>query len=200
MGVKNLWCKALGIFREQDVVKLDSLADKCVVIDTSAWMHKLDTIHEVAYAWTSSPVYAHYIIKCNFEAKYRALEELGITPIFVFDEILPNVKKRESRRCRQNLVLAADQYRLHLENLCTKISNGDIVSDSDRSKLFDLWRKMALPTPENYTLLCQWMDENDFEYVQAPFEADAQMTQLINEGRASAAITEYGDLIINKTF
>lgn len=55
---------------------------------------------------------------------------------------------------------------------------------------------MAQPTPENYSCLCQWMDDNGVKYVQGPFEADPQMKQLIEEGKATAAITEDGDLVV----
>ena len=34
------------------------------------------------------------------------------------------------------------------------------------------------------------------QYVQAPFEADAQIKQMILEGKASGAITEDGDLVV----
>ena len=41
-GVKQLWKKHLGEFRDEDRKKIDSLPDKKVAIDVSAWMHMLD--------------------------------------------------------------------------------------------------------------------------------------------------------------
>ena len=54
------------------------------------------------------------------------------------------------------------------------------------------------PTPKDYTSLCQWMKDNNVEYVQTPFEADAQMKQMIIKGRATAASREDGDLVVYK--
>ena len=58
---------------------------------------------------------------------------------------------------------------------------------------------MVLPTPEDLSSLSKWMDERQIQYVQAPFEADAQMKQVIEEGGASTAITEDGDLVVFET-
>jgi len=44
--------------------------------------------------------------------------------------------------------------------------------------------------------LSKWMEENDVEFIQAPFEADVQIKQIIAERRATAAITEDGDLVV----
>ena len=74
MGVKTLWKKSLCDFKDEDRVLLHSLPDKNVVVDTSAWVHKIDGIHEVAYALTYVPVYPHIAIKHSFAAKHRALK------------------------------------------------------------------------------------------------------------------------------
>lgn len=65
MGVKELWRKALGDFRNEDVTMIDKLKDESVVVDTSAWVHKLDGIFEVAYARTSVPIYPHIVLLLN---------------------------------------------------------------------------------------------------------------------------------------
>ena len=196
MGVKELWRKALGDFRDKDLVLLESLSDKRVVVDTSAWVHKLDGIYEVAYARTSTPIYPHCTLKYSFAAKNRALTKLGMKPIFVFDGKSPNMKKRENARRHNNSMIAREQYQQCVDKIKNKLRDGDTVSGNDCRDMFQFRRKMALPTPEDYSSLCMWMEENGLEYVQAPFEADAQMKQIIEEGRATAAITEDGDLIV----
>jgi hypothetical protein len=67
---------------------------------------------------------------------------------------------------------------------------GASIPDEERRELFCMWWKMALPTSEDYASLCEWFKEHDIDYVQAPFQADSQMIQLINEERTYAAITE----------
>lgn len=200
MGVKELWRKALGDFRDEELTNIESLPDKNVVVDTSAWVHKLDGIHEVAYARTSEPVYPHVAIRHSIAAKRRALVKLGLNPIFVFDGKSPgNMKKREIARRHKKSISARENYHKAIAEIKTKLGQGGTVSNAERHELFQMRRKMALPTPEDYSSLSQWMKDNGIEHVQAPFEADAQMTELINEGRASAAITEDGDLVVYET-
>ncbi|KAL7527054.1 hypothetical protein ACHAXR_001776 [Thalassiosira sp. AJA248-18] len=109
------------------------------------------------------------------------------------------MKKRENERRHNYSTSARAEYHRHIALIKRQLSEegGTIsISNEERQKIFKLRRKMAQPTPEDYASLCQWMDENKIEYVQAPFEADPQMKQLINEGRAAAAITEDGDLVV----
>jgi hypothetical protein len=75
---------------------IKDLPNKVLVIDTSSWVHKLDGIHEVGYARTCTPQYPHMMLNYSFAAKVKALQSLGITPLFVFDGISPNMKKKEN--------------------------------------------------------------------------------------------------------
>ena len=70
------------------------------------------------------------------------------------------------------------------------------ITDAERRELLKNRRAMARPTPEEYASVSEWCVVNNIEYVQAPFEADAQIKRIIDEGRATAAITEDGDLIV----
>lgn len=183
MGVKSLWRKSLGNFRDEDRKHISSLSDKRIAIDTSAWMHTQDGIWEVQYARTSHPKYPHPIIIITFAARIRALKVLGIHPIFVFDGMSPNMKKKTNRERQQKACNASEQYakRIH------EIKAGTCMVDE---------REIARPIPEDYASLSKWMGDNGIDYVQAPFEADAQIKQIIAEGRATAAITEDGDLVV----
>jgi len=193
MTVKSFWRDILGTFRDEDRVEIRSLPDKRVVVDTSSWVHKFDGVWEVAYARTSSPTYPHHALRHSFSGKIRALKSLGLHLIFVFDGKCPNMKKRTRRVRDKNSLSAREKY-------CARVgqikSTGESVSDEERNGLLKLRRQMARPTPEDYATLRQWMEDNNVEYVQAPFEADAQMKQMIVEGRATAAITEDGDLVV----
>ena len=97
MGVKSLWRNSLGNFRDSDRKLISSLSDKRVVIDTSSWMHTQDGIWEVQYARTSKPKYPHPIITRTFAARIRALKALRIHPIFVFDGVSTNMKKKTNQ-------------------------------------------------------------------------------------------------------
>ena len=179
---------------------MSSLAGKTVAIDVSAWVHQVDQIHDAAYARTSVPPYPSLAVKMSFKAKHRALKELRITPIYVFDGKPPsNMKKNENERRGSKAATAKVQYNDLLENLKRRPQSGSgelVVSEQERELLWEYRREMSRPTVQDYACLCEWMNEVGAEYVQAPFEADAQMKQLINEKRAYGAITEDGDLIV----
>ena len=202
MGVKELWTKALGQFRDEDLRYLHSLADKRVVIDTSAWVHRLDPRHDVAYARSSEPCYAALGVKTSFAAKHRAMTELGFKCIYVFDGKTPDIKKLENERRRKEAEHAKVEYdekiRVVMDRNAENVGIFD-VSDAELEDILKSRRDTARPTTEDFANLCQWMNENNIEYVQAPFEADAQMTQLVKDGKAGAAITEDGDLIVYRT-
>lgn len=90
---------------------MSSLAGKTVAIDVSAWVHQVDQIHDAAYARTSVPPYPSLAVKMSFKAKHRALKELRITPIYVFDGKPPsNMKKNENERRGSKAATAKVQY------------------------------------------------------------------------------------------
>lgn len=194
MTVKQFWKKALGEFRTEDRISIELLRGKRVVVDTSAWVHQFDGKHDIQYARTSIPTYPHPGIINVFAARYAALVALGITPIFVFDGQSPTVKKRTNIQRQKKSTLAREIYNACLEEHHKAAIK--TITDDDREAILGLRRDMARPTPEDYASISEWCETNDIEYVQAPFEADAQMKQIIVEQRASAAITEDGDLVI----
>ncbi|KAL9189536.1 hypothetical protein ACHAXT_009211 [Thalassiosira profunda] len=194
-GVKNLWRAGLGIFRAEDVVVLASLPDKRIAIDVSAWVHKYDGIWEVAYARTSIPPYPHPAPRRSFSAKVNALKRMGIHPIFVFDGKAPSNMKTRTNRERQAKSIAAERdYRAKIDAF--KASGRTGVTEDERKEILALRRKIAKPTPEDYAALREWMEKEEIECVQAPFEADAQLKQIVKEGRATGVITEDGDLVV----
>lgn len=197
VGKGDWWTDALGDFRKEECRFLASLPDKTVVVDTSSWVHKMDGIHEVAYARTCTPTpYPHPILKYSFAAKVKVLKKLGITPLFVFDGKTTNVKMRENERRTRLSKSSRELYRSKVNAVREQLAKGETISDNEREEIFKLRRKSSRPTPEDYAFICQWMNDNDIAYMQAPFEADAQMKALIDEGKASAAISEDGDLVI----
>ena len=193
MGVNSLWMKSLGNFRKEDRKLISSLSDKRVVIDTSAWMHTQDGIWEVQYARTSHPKYPHPIITNTFAARIRALKALRIHPIFVFDGMSPNMKKNTNRDRQQKSALATEQYTAKIAK--NKAGTG-VVEEDVRKELLKLRRDISRPILEDYASLSKWMEDNNIDFVQAPFEADAQIKEIIKDGEATAAITEDGDLVV----
>ncbi|EJK46761.1 hypothetical protein THAOC_34559 [Thalassiosira oceanica] len=195
-GVKQLWRQALGNCRDSTPLLLKELGGLTFAVDVSSWVHKLDVVHEVAYARTSTPTYPHKAVQYYFLSKHTALTDLGIKLIYVFDGVSPDMKKNENLRRQGESRSARDEYKVLARRMKDKVSAGEEVTDEEREHLLGFRRKMARPTPEDYASLAKWMSDNGMEFVQAPFEADAQMKQLANEGDVSGAITEDGDLVI----
>jgi hypothetical protein len=93
IGKSDWWTDTLGDFRKEECCYLASRPGTTVVINTSSWVHKLDGIHEVAYAHTCTPApYPHPILKYSFAANVKESKTLGITPLFLFDCKPTNVK------------------------------------------------------------------------------------------------------------
>ena len=109
-GVKNMWTDCLGSFREEELISLASIADRTVVIDVSAWVHKMDGVHEIAYARTNDPPYAHPALIHSFDIKVQTLKALDIKPIFVFDGISPPMKKIENMKRQKKSNKAKAEY------------------------------------------------------------------------------------------
>ena len=194
MTVKQFWKQDLGEFREEDRKVLNSLRDKYVAVDTSAWVHQLDGVDEIKYARTSVPPYPHPAIINLFAARHSALEALGIHPIFILDGKSPTNKNETNTERQKKSKLACKAYNEKIK----KINDEKIetITNDELQELLKNRKAMARPTAEDYASVSEWCDVNKIEYVQAPFEADAQIKQVINEGRATAAITEDGDLIV----
>jgi hypothetical protein len=91
MGVHDFWRKVLGNFENLDPIPIQNFRGKR--IDMSLLVHKLDAVHDVAYARTSKPIYPSLLVKLSMKAKNRAKGELVIHLVFVFDGYPPDVKK-----------------------------------------------------------------------------------------------------------
>ena len=110
MTVKQFWKQDLGEFREEDRKVLNSLRDKYVAVDTSAWVHQLDGVDEIKYARTSVPPYPHPAIINLFAARHSALEALGIHPIFILDGKSPTNKNETNTERQKKSKLACKAY------------------------------------------------------------------------------------------
>ena len=189
----QFWINSLGNFRDLPRQLINQLNIRRVAIDTSAWVHKLDQIYLVKYARTSNPQYPHPAIISSVRAKYDALKALNITPVFVFDGKSPPLKEKTNMKRSKESNAARELYAAKIKAIRER---AEPVTEDEREELLDLRRKSARPIPHEYASLAQWMHANSIDYVQAPFEADAQIAQLCIEGAVDAAITEDGDLIV----
>lgn len=192
MTVKGIWANALGNFRGTERTLINFMYGKYVVVDTSSWVHNGDRKQDIQYARTSNPKYPHPALISMFAARCHALKALNIHPIFVFDGKPPPLKSTTNRIRKKK----SDDARKKYDDIMAEVKDGKEVTDDLREQLLKLRRDKARPIAHEYASLSKWMECNDIEYVQAPFEADAQMKQLILEGRASGAITEDGDMVV----
>lgn len=191
MGVTEFWTKCLGDFKAQEYRLLSSLPVKTVAIDTSSWIHKFDADSEVSYARTSDPKYVHPRIILTIADKVKALKALGIKPIFVLDGKAPCVKQKTNRERQNKSEKATREYNALV--LQTQFTS---PTEPIRTRALKLRKEKARPIPHEFAALVEWCCKNNVDYVQAPFEADAQMKQLMMCGKADAVMAEDGDLVI----
>ena len=102
----------MGTFRSSEPELLDQFKNMTFVVDVSAWVHKMDKVHEVQYARMSTPVYPHSAIKYSFAAKYRALTELGIKiiPCLIELALVNDFLKRQRAQSEMSSKRKADMF------------------------------------------------------------------------------------------
>ena len=157
MTVKQFWKKDLGDFRDEDRVLIKSLCDKRVAVDTSAWVHQLDTREDdVQYARTSEPRYPHPAVINLFARRYAALLALGIRPVFVLDGKSPPMKVETNTERQKKSTLARIEYHKKIKEI--KQAEIRSITDEERRELLKNRRAMARPTPEEYASVSEWCE------------------------------------------
>ncbi|RKP21290.1 PIN domain-like protein [Rozella allomycis CSF55] len=176
MGITGL----LGCFKSViNPYDLEKLKGCKVAIDGYSWLYKgsyscaMDLCLNI-----DTRMHINYCVK-----KAKELVYFGIQPYFVFDGCSLPMKKRteEKRSLSKEKAMELGHKYLKLKNL---------------KAAFSEFTKAVSIKPEYVYQLVQELKKEGITYVIAPYEADAQMTYLVNEGIVDAAISEDSDLIV----
>ncbi|UXI16460.1 alpha-ketoglutarate-dependent dioxygenase alkB-like 6 [Sarcoptes scabiei] len=175
MGITGLLPLMKGASTE---ISLSKLKGSVAVIDTNGWIHRACySCADKIYLNEPTDMYVNYCI--NF---CLVLRKHQITPILVFDgQSLP--AKSETKLLRQK---RKQQVREQIEELRRR---------GQESQARWLMRQCVDVTFEMVHKVIERCREEKFDCIVAPYEADAQMTYLVNQGIADFAITEDSDLL-----
>lgn len=160
-------------------VHVSRLRGSVCVVDANGWLHRASYgCAEDLYYGRPTDQYVRFCLK-----RLQIVIDAGIKPIMVFDgQRLP--AKEVTHKNRQSL---RHEKRQKVEQL---------LADGRASKAKELMRNCVEVTPEMAKNLINALRSKDIDFVVAPFEADAQMAYLVNNGFADFVITEDSDLLV----
>ncbi|KAE9407894.1 PIN domain-like protein [Gymnopus androsaceus JB14] len=176
MGIQGLLPALKSI---QTTKHLSEFSGQTVAVDGYVWLHKgiFTCATELA---TGKPThkYVNYAME-----KVRLLRHHGVEPYLVFDGgPLPAKKGTEVERQRKR------QDQLARGNL--------LASQGKHVQARDCYLKSIDVTPQMAFQLIKALRAESVKYVVAPYEADAQLTYLEQQGIVSAILTEDSDLLV----
>ena len=175
MGITGLLPFLSNIHKK---VHVSQFTGKCVAVDTSCWLHRAAYCCAFELA-TGQPTdkYVNYIVK-----RLRLLLHHGVYPIMVFDGC-PTPSKRGTNDKRREIRQA------------NKEKGRQFLAEGNKSAATDMFQKSISITTEMVTEVIRQCRGMNVPVIVAPYEADAQLTYLVNSGIADLAITEDSDLL-----
>ncbi|KAI8319961.1 PIN domain-like protein [Martensiomyces pterosporus] len=176
MGISGL----LPLLREsQRTGHVEEFAGQTVGVDSYIWLYK-GVFSCAADLALNKPTnrYVNF-----FMQRARMLRHYGIEPFFVFDGG-PLPSKRETELERKRNREAKRQQGLRLWN------------QSKRKAAFEQFQRSVEVTPRMAKAVIDELKTENFQYIVAPYEADAQLAYLESQGIITASISEDSDLIV----
>ncbi|KAK2949914.1 putative Exonuclease 1 [Blattamonas nauphoetae] len=151
---------------------------KTVAVDTYSWLHKACCACAAELCQNiETDVYVKFCM-----TRVQLLVSHGVIPLMVFDgRYLPAKEAKEKQRA------ASRSYNLLQAQKLMKIGN---LSGADK-----LFQKCVDVTPAMAHRFIRALRKSNISYIVAPYEADAQLAYLANQGYAHAVITEDSDLL-----
>ncbi len=124
-----------------------------------------------------------YVVYCLNRA--QMLIKAGIKPILVFDG--QNLSAKESTDLKRKITRHNTRQKINL-----------LLSEGNQTKAKELMRTCVEVTYNMAKKVINALRDNGIDYIVSPFEADAQMAYLVNNGFADFVITEDSDLLVYK--
>ncbi|KAJ2083546.1 hypothetical protein H4R24_000709 [Coemansia sp. RSA 988] len=154
-------------------------ANKTVGVDSYIWLYKgaFSCAVQVGLGEPTSKYVTFFMTRA------RMLRHYGVEPLFVFDGgALPSKRETELERQRNRAERRQQAMRLWQQ--------------SKRKAAFEMFQKCLEATPQMAKAVIEQLKAENFRYLVAPFEADAQLAYLESQGITSASISEDSDLIV----
>ncbi|KAG5029554.1 hypothetical protein JHK87_013068 [Glycine soja] len=156
-------------------IHIKDLKGCSVAVDTYSWLHKgaLSCSTELCKGMPTTRHIEYCMHRVNL------LRHFGVKPILVFDGgLLPMKSEQENKRARARK-----------DNLARAVEH---ESDGNSAAAYECYQKAVDISPQ---IACELIQQENLQYIVAPYEADAQMTFLAISGQVDAVITEDSDLI-----
>ncbi|KAJ1962211.1 hypothetical protein GGI12_002782 [Dipsacomyces acuminosporus] len=176
MGISGL----LPLLREsQRNGHVEEFSGKTVGVDSYIWLYK-GAFSCAADLALGQPTEKYITF---FMQRARMLRYYGVEPFFVFDGgPLPSKRATELERRRNR----EEKRRQGIK----------LWNQSKRKAAFEQFQRSIEVTPLMAKAVIDKLKAEKFQYVVAPYEADAQLAYLESQGIISAAISEDSDLIV----
>ncbi|KAG0556088.1 hypothetical protein KC19_11G025000 [Ceratodon purpureus] len=175
MGIQGLLPTLKSIMNPRHI---RDYAGKRAAVDTYSWLHKaaFSCSKDICLGLPNDK----YIDYCMH--RVNMLRHYGVEPVLVFDGGgLPMKSDQEIKRARsrkENLERAMEHERL-----------------GNTSAAYECYQRAVDITPATAFRLIKVLQQENVDYVVAPYEADAQMAFLARNGHVDLVITEDSDLI-----
>ncbi|CDH53037.1 related to exo1-exonuclease which interacts withmsh2p [Lichtheimia corymbifera JMRC:FSU:9682] len=158
---------------------LEHFAGKTIAVDGNVWLHRGAFACALDLALKQdTKKYIEYFLR-----QIQLLKVNGVTPYIVFDgNPLPikSVTVDERRRRRE-----------------TALSKGkELLALGRRQEAMEYFQKAIEITPRMVQQIVKVLKDKRILHVIAPYEADAQLTYLINTNKVDAVLTEDSDLLV----
>ena len=176
MGITGLLTKLKPV---QKQMTLDQLNSKRLAIDGYSWLHKatIGCSYELANGLNTKS-YLKYFIK-----RIDMLKRYNIKPYFVFDGAKINVKEDTEVKRLQNRIL-------------NKKRGMSLWNAGKHLEAIEFFKRSIDVTPEMAKCIMQYCQDENIDYIVAPFEADSQMVYLEKQNLVDGIISEDSDLLI----
>jgi len=176
MGIQGLIPLLERASKNTNISELSGLV---AAVDVYVWIHRAcyGCGHKI-YLGEETNQYVEYCLN-----RAQMLMRAGIKPILVFDgQNLPAKKSTDTNR----------QMTKH--NIKQRINL--FLSEGNDVKAKELMRSCVEVTQEMANKVMKALRDNHIDYIVAPYEADAQLAYLVNNGFADFVITEDSDLLV----
>ncbi|ORX57023.1 PIN domain-like protein [Hesseltinella vesiculosa] len=160
-------------------VHIKEYAGKKVAIDGNVWLHRgaFACARELALGQETN-VYIQYFLR-----HIKMLLHFNVEPVVVFDgAALPIKQVTHAARQKKRQAALEDGF------AALRMGKTQLANES--------FQRSIHITPQMINKVKKALEQTHVKYIQAPFEADAQLTYLCRQGKVAAVVTEDSDLLV----
>lgn len=182
MGVENLMSFVKNSTSQTDLSQID-IRNKTVAIDASHWIYRAAYACPEKLYYRNQMHHAHAIINNYIANQVKILKQYNVKLIFIFDGMRLPAKKQ------------TNQDRSEKKEQARKLVAEFLAAGNDQEARKHMVRCLDIRF-DIVKAVIDYCKKNKFEYIVAPYEADAQLAFLDKNGICDFIVTEDSDLIL----